>query len=352
MLVRSEQLAAHLTRGLQAIYVVYGDAPLLVIEAADAIRSAARQQGFDEREVLSVLPGFDWQQLNMAASNLSLFGGRKLIDLRIPSGKPGREGAASLQAYVQGQAQRDKGQAIDTLLLISLPNLDWREEKAAWLTALGETGVLIKVNAPGLTDLPNWIAQRLQRQNQQANTEALTFIAERVEGNLLAAQQEIHKLGLLFPPGTLSLSQVREAVLDVARFDLETLREALLMGDVNRLSRTLSGLEHEGEAPPLVLWAMTEEIRTLLQLKQALARGLSSDTAFKEARVWGARQSRLKLALSRLSSHQIQAALTHTAQMDRLIKGLSIGDIWNEFLRLGLALCMPQRIATFSTNTR
>ena len=332
MQLRGDQLAAHLERELQPVYVVYGDEPLLVIEAADAIRSAARRQGFDEREVLTALPGFNWSDLAHAAGNMSLFGGRTLLDLRIPTGKPGREGSAALQDYCARPSP-------DALLLVTLPGLDWSEEKAAWLKALTEAGAAVKLVPPGLNDLPAWIGGRLARQQQRAGNEALRFIAERVEGNLLAAHQEILKLGLLHPAGELSLEQVRDAVLNVARYDLDGLREALLAGDVVRLTRTLDGLRQEGEAPPLVLWALTEEVRALAQIKVALQSGQSVDAAFKEARVWGARQGLLRRALQRVEVRASLAALRHAAQIDRLIKGLGgASDVWDEFLRLGLRL--------------
>ena len=332
MQLRGDQLAAHLERELQPVYVVYGDEPLLVIEAADAIRSAARRQGFDEREVLTALPGFNWSDLAHAAGNMSLFGGRTLLDLRIPTGKPGREGSAALQDYCARPSP-------DALLLVTLPGLDWSEEKAAWLKALTEAGAAVKLVPPGLNDLPVWIGGRLARQQQRAGNEALRFIAERVEGNLLAAHQEILKLGLLHPAGELSLEQVRDAVLNVARYDLDGLREALLAGDVVRLTRTLDGLRQEGEAPPLVLWALTEEVRALAQIKVALQSGQSADAAFKEARVWGARQGLLRRALQRVEVRASLAALRHAAQIDRLIKGLGgASDVWDEFLRLGLRL--------------
>ena len=332
MQLRGDQLAAHLERELQPVYVVYGDEPLLVIEAADAIRSAARRQGFDEREVLTALPGFNWSDLAHAAGNMSLFGGRTLLDLRIPTGKPGREGSAALQDYCARPSP-------DALLLVTLPGLDWSEEKAAWLKALTEAGAAVKLVPPGLNDLPVWIGGRLARQQQRAGNEALRFIAERVEGNLLAAHQEILKLGLLHPAGELSLEQVRDAVLNVARYDLDGLREALLAGDVVRLTRTLDGLRQEGEAPPLVLWALTEEVRALAQIKVALQSGQSVDAAFKEARVWGARQGLLRRALQRVEVRASLAALRHAAQIDRLIKGLGgASDVWDEFLRLGLRL--------------
>ena len=331
MQLKGEQLASHLERALQPVYVVYGDEPLLVIEAADAIRLAARKQGYDEREVLSALPGFNWNELHHAAGNLSLFGGRKLIDLRIPSGKPGREGGSALQDYA-------KRPPTDTVLLVTLPGLDWTEEKAVWLRTLSDAGVAIKLIPPNLAELPNWIAGRLHRQQQKTSREGLRFIAERVEGNLIAAHQEIQKLALLYPEGELSLKQIQDAVLNVARYDLDGLREALLVGDVGRLTRTLDGLQQEGEAPPLILWAMTEEIRALAQVKTGQENGEPLDLLLKEARIWGTRQAPFKRALPRLDSTKTCAALAEAARIDQLIKGIGSGDVWDAFLRLGLCL--------------
>jgi len=331
VLIHSEHLEAHLKRELLPVYTIYGDEPLLVIEAAGTIRAAARHKGFDEREVLTVLPGFNWNELRAATDNLSLFGNRKLIDLRIPTGKPGREGASALQVFCSRPLP-------DVVLLVTLPGLDWSEEKALWLKALGETGGLVKTKSPGVTELPSWIEGRLHRQNQSAEAKALRFIAERVEGNLLAAHQEILKLGLLYPEGKISLAQIREAVLNVARYDLDGLREALLEGDIARLVKALDGLRQEGEQPPLILWAMTEEIRALVQFKRGIEANRPLDALLKEARVWGTRQALFKKAIQRIHLQQATAALIRAARVDQLIKGIGSGDVWNEFLRLGLSL--------------
>ena len=331
MQLRGEQLAAHLEKDLRPLYAVHGDEPLLVIEAADAIRAAARKQGFTEREVLTAIPGFSWDELGGAARNLSLFGGKKLIDLRIPTGKPGREGSAALQDYSARPSP-------DALLLVTLPGLDWSEEKAAWVKALADAGAVVKPAPPNLSELPGWIAQRLQGQRQSADREGLLFIAERVEGNLLAAHQEIQKLGLLYPQGALTFKEIRDAVLNVARYDLDGLREALLSGDVARLARTLEGLRQEGEAPPLVLWAMTEETRALAQVKAGMAEGRPLDLVLKDARVWGTRQAPFRRAVQRIGTDRARAALRLAARIDRLIKGIGSGDVWDEFLRLGLLL--------------
>lgn len=330
MQLRAEQLQQHLTQPLAGLYVLHGD-ELLTIEAADAIRAAARKQGYDEREVLVVTANFKWDDLTLAAGNLSLFGGNKLIDLRIPSGKPGRDGGDALQKHA---ANLSPG----VVTLISLPELDWQAKKAAWLTALGNAGVMLELNAPALHQLPDWIAQRLARQNQNAPREALEFIATRVEGNLLAAHQEIQKLGLLYPEGALTLAQVEEAVLSVARYDVDGLRHAVLTGDAERCARLLEGLHAEDTAPPLVLWALASEARIIAGVKSAVERGLSFDTALSNQRVFGARQGMYRKAVERVSATGARNALLHAARIDRMIKGLAQGDLWDEFLQLALRL--------------
>lgn len=295
MQLRPEQLGAHLDKPLAPLYLLHGDEPLLVIEAADAIRLTARRQGFAEREVIVAGTGFRWDDLFLAAGNLSLFGETKLIDLRIPSGKPGREGSEALQRYC-------KTLGSGTVTLITLPELDWQAKKAAWVTALSQAGVAIECNAPPLVRLPQWLAERLARQQQTASRAGLEFIAAHVEGNLLAAHQEIQKLGLLYPAGEISLVQIESAVLNVARYDVSDLRDALKNRDTVRAVRTLEGLQAEGAAPPLVLWALANEARTA----------------------------------------QIRPALLHAAKIDRMIKGLATGDLWNEFLQLALRLTRPR----------
>jgi len=291
MLLRPEQLAAHLEKTLQRLYVLHGDDPLLTVETGDALRMAARRQGFDERNVLVVTPSFKWEELFHAAGNMSLFGGRTLVDLRIPTGKPGRDGGEALQRYA-------KNLPAETLTIITLPEMDWKAKKAAWFSALVEAGVAIECNAPPLAQLPQWIARRLATQQQSAPADALEFIAIHVEGNLLAAHQEIQKLGLLYPPGALTLQQISAAVLNVARYDIDDLRAALQTKDTARCARTLEGLKAEDAAPPLVLWVLANEARQRMH----------------------------------------RAALLHAAKIDRMVKGVASGDLWDEFLQLALRL--------------
>ena len=327
--IKSEQLAAQLARGLAPVYVVHGDEPLLALEAADAIRAQARSKGFAEREVHQVERGYDWSRLAHSAASMSLFGDRKLIDLRLPTGKPGTEGAAALSAFCSRVTD-------DVLLLLSVPRLDRAGQNSAWFGALERVGVVVNVFGIERAQLPQWIAARLQKQGQRAGAEALAFMAECVEGNLLAAHQEIQKLGLLYPAGELSFEQVRAAVLDVARFDVYQVSEALLGGDMRRLARILEGLKGEGEAPHRVLWMMSEDIRVVLRVQDA--QGRPPQDLFREHRVWGAKQNLVAAAARRLGREALQGALARAATVDRMVKGLARGDAWDELLQLGLAL--------------
>nr|WP_282098968.1 DNA polymerase III subunit delta [Thauera aromatica] len=312
--------------------MVHGNEPLLVLEAADAIRAAARRQGYAERETLVVGQGFKWDALALTAGNLSLFGSAKLIDLRIPTGKPGRDGGEALQRYVAALPAQ-------TLTLLTLPEIDWQTRKTSWFKAVAEAATCIELDAPERERLPQWIGSRLATQKQSAAPEALAFIAEHVEGNLLAAHQEILKLGLLHPEGVLSLEQVQDAVLNVARYDIDKLRQAVIEGDPVRCARLLDGLRGEGAAPPLVLWALASETRTLAALRAGQDAGQPLAALFKTERVFEPRrQQAVGRALARLTQGGLRAALMHAARIDRIIKGLAPGDIWDEFLQLSLRL--------------
>jgi DNA polymerase-3 subunit delta len=333
MQLRYDAIDAHLAKGLAAIYVISSDEHLLVQETADKIRKISKAQGFLERDILTVERYFKWGELLAANQSQSLFGDKKLIDLRIPTGKPGKDGGAALQEYVRDLSP-------DNITLITLPKLDWATQKAAWVTMLQQAAVYIDIPLIERAVLPNWIGQRLAAQGQSADRQSLEFIADRVEGNLLAAHQEIQKLGLLQPQGKLSFDIIHDAVLNVARYDVFKLNEAMLVGDVARLVRMLDGLKGEGEALPLVLWAMAEELRTLLKLKSGVAQGRPLGALLKEYRIWGPREKLMEPALRRVSLATLQAALQDAAQIDKMVKGLRApkfaGDAWDALLHLGL----------------
>jgi DNA polymerase III subunit delta len=333
MQLRFDSLDGHLAKSLAPLYVITSDEHLLALEAADKIRRAARAQGYSEREVLTVERSFKWGELLAANQALSLFGDKKLIELRIPTGKPGKDGGAALQSYA-------KDLSPDNLTLITLPKLDWQTQKAVWVASLQQAAVFIEIPNIERAQLPAWIGTRLAAQGQSADRQGLDFIADRVEGNLLAAHQEIQKLGLLHEPGKLSFEQIHDAVLNVARYDVFKLSEAMLSGDCMRLVRMLEGLKGEGEALPLVLWAVAEEIRTLLKLKAGVAQGRPLGVLLKELRIWGPRERMMEPALRRVSQATLETALQQAAQLDKMIKGLRAkafaGDTWDAMLQLAL----------------
>ena len=329
MAISSEELPRHLASGLKPLYVVHGDALLLTIEAADSIRAAARAAGYSERETFVVDQHFKWGELRNSAQSLSLFAERKVVDLRIPSGKPGVEGGQALQDYCSSLSK-------DVLTLISLPKLDRTTQKSQWFGTLERCGVVITADDIPRNALPRWIAGRLKRQEQSADEATLEFLADRCEGNLVAAFQEIQKLALLFPAGQLSFGQVKDAVMDVARYDISKLAEAMLNGNATRFVRILDGLRAEGTATVLVLWVMSEEIRKLGKVLQAMQRGSNLNTAIRDARIWGASLGLVENAARRFKLPLVERAMQQAARLDKTIKGLRKGDVWDELLQLGL----------------
>jgi DNA polymerase-3 subunit delta len=330
MRISTEQLHQHLARELKPLYAVFGEEELLALEASDRIRARARADGYTERDVLTADSGFKWSELAFTGSSQSLFAARRILELRIPTGKPGNEGSEALQRYCDGLPP-------DTITLIQLPGIDWRTQKGGWFEALERTGVVVEAKTVTRKALPEWLAGRLRAQDQEANRETLDFIADRVEGNLLAAHQEVQKLALLFPAGAIAHEQVHEAVLDVARFDVFSLGEAVLEGDVLRLARMIDALKGEGVAPPLVLWAIAEEIRAIGRVLEGMAAGATPPQLWRDAKVWGAsHQALMQSNCRRYSREQVEAGILHAARVDRMVKGLIRGDVWDELLQLAL----------------
>ena len=335
------QLQAHLQKGLRSLYTLHGDEALLVQEAADAIRATARAQGYTERSV-HVVSGahFDWSEVLAAGGSLSLFADRQMLEIRIPTGKPGKEGSPMIQQLAQSAEGNDS-----TLTLFILPKLDNATKKGAWFGALDQFGVTLQVESVERAQLPQWIAQRLKMQNQsvaagQEGQACLQFFADRVEGNLLAAHQEIQKLGLLYPEGALSLEQVESAVLNVARYDVFKLSEAVLSGQISRVQRMLDGLQAEGEAAVLVHYTLAEDIRALKRVKDAIAQGKPMPMALREQRIWGVREKLFERVLPRLSGSRLAQLLQNAHQVDGIVKGLKVADWpadpWQALQRLAL----------------
>lgn len=338
------QLTAQLAKGLRSLYTLHGDEPLLVQEALDAIRATARIQGFTERTVHIVAGAhFDWSEVLAAGGSLSLFADKQILEVRIPSGKPGKDGSQALQHL----AQQAEGNT-DTLTLVVLPRLDKVAKSATWFMALEKFGVTLQVEPVERSALPQWIAQRLQAQGQRVQAwvegqQTLQFFADRVEGNLLAAHQEIQKLALLYPAGELQWAQVESAVLNVARYDVFKLSEAVLGGQRLRVQRMLDGLQAEGEAEVLVHWALAEDIRALQRVKTAMDAGKPLPMALRENRVWGAKERLFERVLPRLPSPLIAQLLQSAHQVDGIVKGLKQpdwpADPWQALHRLAGMLC-------------
>jgi DNA polymerase-3 subunit delta len=341
MQVRPEQLADQLARGLRDVYVIHGDEPLRAQEAADAIRAAMRADGCAERKVFVVAGAHvDWSGILGASQAMGLFADKQLIEIRIPSGKPGKDGGEALQRLA-----REAGP--DSRLLVHCPRLDWQQQKSAWFAALDGAGVSIVADTIERPALPAWLAKRLAAQGQRvepgaAGEATLAFMADRVEGNLLAAHQEIQKLGLLHPPGELSFAQVEASVADVARHDVARLCDAVLAVQVERALRMLDGLQAEGEAAVFVHFKLSDDLRALRRIQDAMAEGKPQPMAMREARVWGARERLFERALPRLTPAMATRLVGAASECDGVLKGLRHpqwpADPWDALRRLVLMM--------------
>ncbi len=344
MQIKLEQLAASLAKGLRPLYIIHGDEPLLAQEAADAIRAAARAAGHTERTVFAVSGAhFDWGAVQGAAQALSLFADKQIIEIRIPSGKPGKEGSVTLQRYSDTLSD-------DVVTIIQLPRLDGQQSKSAWFSALDAAGVSVRVDPVDRRLLPTWLAKRMAQQQQRVadgeeGERTLVFMADRVEGNLLAAHQELSKLALLFPTGVLTYAQVESSVLNVARYDVGKLTEAIFAGQVARSLRVLDGLQAEGEPPVYVLWTLAEDLRVLKRVREAVDAGRPLPMALREQRVWGVKERWFEQALPRMADHELAHLVESAHVCDGIVKGLPHADwppdAWGALKHLVLLVLQP-----------
>ena len=350
-LIRQSQLADALRSGLRGPYTVFGDELLLVIEALDAVRAVAAQAGYQRGEPCQVDKDFDWQVLLAQMRERSLFGERKLVELRIPGGKPGREGAAALAEL----AQQDDP---DCLCVVWLPRLDAATQKADWFARLADRGTAVRVDNVEPEQLGGWMRERLLRHGLRlpagaAGQQCLDLLVARTEGNLLAAHQEVEKLALLVDPGELAPQQLQQLVQAAARYNVFRLAESVLAGDAARLLRMLDGLQGEGVAPVLAHWTLAEELRAWLRVRQGLDAGQGFAALARANRIWGAREKLLQRALPRLSLRVIEGLLLRAAACDRAIKGLRPPELphepWQAVCQLALA--MAQSVAPLGTGS-
>lgn len=334
MRLKLEQLDGALQKTLQPVYLVSGDEPLQLGEAADAIRAAAKQADYNVREVIGIDQGNEWPQLAVEADSLSIFAEKKLIDLRLPSGKPGADGGKALLAYCQHLPA-------DTILLITSGKIDAAAQKSQWFQAIENVGSIVQVWPLQGQELLNWLQRRAERKGMRLDSDAVKSLASRIEGNLLAAVQEIEKLYILHGPVKIDKSMIEEAVADSARFDVFKLTDALLVGKVNRSVKVLNGLRLEGVAAPVVLWALSREARVLFNVKSEIRRGGHSEAIFKKYHIWDKRKQMIQEALQRLSPAQLQTLLVLCAKADKQIKGQLAGDGWDTLFEICLQFCRP-----------
>jgi DNA polymerase-3 subunit delta len=337
MRLKPEQLSAALQKELAPVYFISGDEPLQMGEMADAVRAAARKAGYDSREVLVADSGFSWNELMESAGSLSIFTDKKIIDLRLPTGAPGTEGAKALTDYCEHLPE-------DTLLLMTSAKLASSSLKSRWFQALDKVGCIIQVWPLEGQNLIHWLQQRMQQRGLQAEAEGIRILASRIEGNLLAAAQEIEKLYVLYGSGRLSNQQILDVVADSSRFDVFKLMDSVLAAKAGRIFKILSGLQAEGVAAPVVLWALTREARVLIRIKQALAQGQNRALVFKNNQVWDKRQQLVSDTLGRLGDSDLNSILTLSAKADRQIKGQQQGDPWETLLAICLKFASADKV--------
>ena len=331
MRVNGRQLGGLLARGLRPAYLVAGDEPLLVSEAAAQIRARARRDGFEQRDYFVAERGFDWQALTEGADNLSLFASRKIIELNLPTPRPGAVGGRVLQDLA-------KRPDPDRLLLIATRKLDSSASRSAWVKAIDNGGAVVQVWPVERPQLPAWIRRRAQSRGLALSSATAEWMADRVEGNLLAADQEVRKLVLLLGRGSADHAAVRDAVASNPRFDVFRLADALLAGQAKRALRILDGLRAEGAAPTLVLWAISRDLGLLSKLKFAARNGAVAPPVLRRHGVWPRRQPLVKGALERFESARLAELIAKAAETDRVIKGVRPGNAWQQLTALVLAV--------------
>lgn len=337
MKLNSQQLSRQLKEQLAPVYILCGDEPLLLAESADLIRQACRQAGSEERQVFHVERNFDWNQLYAACQSLSLFAQKRLLELRL-NGNPGDEGNRALQAWLDSPPA-------DITLLVTLPKLDKNAARTKWAKVLMEHGNsrFIQIWPVDSAQLPQWMQQRLSAAGLQASPEALDLLAERVEGNLLAAAQEIEKLRLFNQQGLIDVDTVRQLVADSARFDIFGLVDAWLQGDAGHALRILNGLRGEGVEALIVLWAVSRELRALADMASQMERGVPMERIFASQRppVWEKRRPLLSKALQRHPAGQWARYLHLAQRVDEQIKGVQPGSAWDTLARIVAHAAQP-----------
>lgn len=339
MKLRPEKLADQISRSVSPVYVVSGDEPLLILEACDSIRSSLRKQGFTERQVYHIEASFDWDQVLFSANSMSLFADKKLLELRMPNGKPGTKGSKALLSYVENITE-------ENVLLLITDRLDTKIQQAKWFKALESAGVFVQVWPIEISQLPGWIQQRMARVGLSVERDAAQLLADKVEGNLLAAVQEIELLGVVCKDGNVTLEQVVEAVSDSARYNVFSLLDAALSGNSGRTVTMLQGLRSEGTEVLPILGLLARELRNLGSMAGKVAGGQTVVTVMTAQHVWQKRKKAVEAALARHAAGTFEAMLGRVSLIDQMVKGLGTGDPWDELSALLLKLAGSQLATT------
>jgi len=331
MKIKPEQLSGQLKKGLAPIYLITGDEPLISEECSDLLRASLQKQGFSEREVMHIDASFNWEYLLECANALSLFAEKKVIELRLGSQKLNKVASQILQQYLANPAP-------DNVIMMLADKLDIGVKKSAWFKAVEQHGVVVEIWPIDSTQLPQWLRSRASSLGLTLDRDATQLLCDRIEGNLLAARQELDKLSLLYPGQTLNADTVIDAVSDSSRYDIYGLTDAAIQGQAARTQKILQVLRQEGTEPPVLLWALSREIRTLLTIQQGLNNGTPYDTLCQRERIWGKRKQQMRQAANRCSAILLMAQLERCFHIDQMIKGARFGDLWLELSSISLAL--------------
>ena len=328
MNIRPDQLQSGITKTVYPVYLVSGDEPLQQMESLDLIRSFLREQEYAEREVLDVDAQFDWFRLMEEAANMSLFSSRRIVELRLPTGKPGRQGSQVIKDYLSRPPE-------DTVLIINAGKVDAGAKKSAWYKSVEQNGLVVQCWPVPIEKLSVWLKQRFTKRDMDANNEVLAYISQHVEGNLLAADQEIEKLYLLLGPGKVTYADVAEAVTSQSRYSVFELVDMLLTGNTKRVIKIIAGLKAEGIVPVVVNWALTKDIRLLTQVAQDVS---SAEFILKRSGVWQSRMALFKSCLARHHHRSFQMMLKRCAYIDAASKGMVDTNVWDEIETLCVRL--------------
>lgn len=328
MKIKVDNLGEHLRGGMCGVYLIYGDEPLQIVESADAIRKHAKQNGYTERTVIDADSGYDWKNLYLESHAMSLFDDRKVIDVRLPSGKPGNDGSAQIVEYCENPQA-------NTILMITCEKLESGSVNSKWFKAIDKVGAVIQSWNIDRAYLPSWISRRARSRGVKMTQDAAALLAELSEGNLLACAQEIRKLAILHQNKEISVSDVENAVIDTSKHTVYSFMDDVLSGDVSRLTKSLFRLKDEGVEPIIVNWAIKKDIKALFDILSSTLRGEPESSAFRRNQVWSRREPIVRSALKRVTQDGLLYMLQHAYAIDDIVKGRRQGDEWDELLTLG-----------------